>query len=60
MSVSNGAIESIEVGELDRRTTIDAGGLIVAHGFIDLHSHGHDRDNYEVQALDGVMTRLEI
>ena len=33
---------------------------MVAPGFIDLHSHGQDDENYRVQALDGVTTVLEL
>ena len=60
VGVSDGAIESIGSEELRGRTAIDARGLVVAPGFIDLHSHGHDLENYEVQALDGVTTTLEL
>ena len=41
------------------RTTIDATGLIVAPGFIDLHSHGQFVPNNWVQAFDGVTTVIE-
>ena len=34
--------------------------LVVAPGFIDLHSHGQDAENYDVQARDGVTTALEL
>ena len=60
VGVSKGVIESIEVEKLNGRSTIDAGGLVVAPGFIDLHSHGHDKESYEIQALDGVTTTLEL
>lgn len=39
---------------------IDAAGLVVAPGFIDLHQHGHDEDSYRLKALDGVTTALEM
>src|SRR5437867_6803606 len=40
--------------------TIEAKGLVVAPGFIDLHEHGQEPRNYEFQAHDGVTTSLEL
>ena len=34
--------------------------MVVAPGFIDLHSHGQDHENYVIQARDGVTTALEL
>lgn len=42
------------------RDTVDVRGLVVAPGFIDLHSHGQDSVNYEFLARDGVTTALEM
>ena len=42
------------------RKSIDARGLVVAPGFIDLHSHGQDAENYRYKAMDGVTTALEL
>ncbi len=42
----------------DRR--IDATGLVVAPGFIDLHSHAQTINGARLQALDGVTTALEL
>lgn len=42
------------------RDTVDVRGLVVAPGFIDLHSHGQDSINYEFLARDGVTTALEL
>ncbi|MDB4876691.1 MAG: dihydroorotase [Gemmatimonadetes bacterium] len=42
------------------RDTVNARGLVVAPGFIDLHSHGQDAVNYGFLARDGVTTALEL
>jgi N-acyl-D-aspartate/D-glutamate deacylase len=39
---------------------VDASGLVVAPGFIDLHSHGQTPENYRYKAMDGVTTALEL
>lgn len=39
---------------------IDAAGLIVAPGFIDLHAHGQSIPADRMQAFDGVTTALEL
>ncbi len=39
---------------------IDAAGLVLAPGFIDLHAHGQSETAHEYQARDGVTTALEL
>jgi len=60
IGVSAGKIQSISSAPLQGRTAIDATGLVVAPGFIDLHSHGQDSENYRYKAMDGVTTALEM
>jgi len=60
LAISNGKIQAISTSPLDGRATIDATGLVVAPGFIDLHSHGQDAENYRYKAMDGVTTALEM
>ena len=53
----------VAVGEIappDDCDTVDVRGLVVAPGFIDLHSHGQDSINYRYLARDGVTTALEL
>src|SRR6266571_1642834 len=45
---------------MDPASTIDARGLVVAPGFIDLHAHGQTPETYRFYALDGVTTALEL
>ena len=60
VGIRNGKIAAISVRPLRGRTMIDAKGLVVAPGFIDLHSHGQDDENYRYKARDGVTTALEM
>ena len=55
-----GKVAAISAEALRGRRTIDAKGLVVAPGFIDLHEHGQAPKNYEFQAHDGVTTSLEL
>ncbi len=60
LGISNGSIKTISSNTLRGRTVIDARGLVVAPGFIDLHQHGQDEENYRFKAMDGVTTALEL
>src|SRR5205085_10059598 len=53
-------IASISASPLKGRTVVDVKGLVVAPGFIDLHSHGQTPENYGFKARDGVTTALEL
>lgn len=60
VGISGGIIRRITREPLEGRTVIDAAGLVVAPGFIDLHQHGQDLDNYRVKVADGVTTALDL
>lgn len=53
-------IVSISKNPLRAATVIDATGLVISPGFIDLHSHGQTPENYRYKARDGVTTALEM
>lgn len=53
-------IEAISGTPLHGKTEVDVHGLVVSPGFIDLHSHGQDDENYHYKAHDGVTTALEL
>src|SRR5712664_2614551 len=60
VGIKGGRIASVTTGVPAARDTIDVRGLVVAPGFIDLHSHGQDSINYRYSAHDGVTTALEL
>jgi N-acyl-D-aspartate/D-glutamate deacylase len=60
VGISGGTIKAITTARLSGRTVIDAKGLVVSPGFIDLHQHGQNEENYRFKAMDGVTTALEL
>ncbi len=58
--IEDGRIADISESVPDADRTIDAKGLVVAPGFIDLHAHGQDLPSNRFQAADGVTTALEL
>jgi N-acyl-D-aspartate/D-glutamate deacylase len=60
VGIRDGKIVEISEKNLEGKETINARGLVVAPGFIDLHEHGQEARNYEFQAHDGVTTSLEL
>src|SRR5260370_11112141 len=60
LGIRGGKIALISSEALQGRQTIEAKGLVVAPGFIDLHQHGQDAENYAAKAADGVTTALEL
>src|SRR6266480_1335909 len=60
IGLSGGRIAVITTEAIRGRDTVDAKGLVVAPGFIDLHAHGQTPETYRFYALDGVTTALEL
>jgi N-acyl-D-aspartate/D-glutamate deacylase len=60
VGIRGGKIAAIAEGALSGRQQLDAAGLVVAPGFIDLHSHQQTDETYRCQVLDGVTTAFEL
>src|SRR6476620_242081 len=60
IGIRGGVIEAITVESLQATRTIDASGLVVAPGFIELFQHAHDPESYRLNALDGVTSSLDL
>src|ERR1017187_6743951 len=60
IGIRDGKIAAVSSTPLTARAVIDAKGLVVTPGFIDLHSHGQTAENYRFKARDCVTTALEL
>lgn len=60
IGIVKGTVQAVTADTLQGRATIDASGLVVSPGFIDLHEHAHEQENYRFQVMDGVTTALEL
>lgn len=60
VGIRGGTIAAVSEKKLDGERVVDATGLVVAPGFIDLHAHGQSAKANEFQAMDGVTTALEL
>jgi N-acyl-D-aspartate/D-glutamate deacylase len=60
IGVRRGTIESVSETALQGARTIDASGLVVAPGFIDLHEHGQQEESYGMMVRDGVTSAFEL
>ena len=59
LKVEDGKVTAVGPGLTGDRT-LDATGLIVGPGFVDLHSHVHTIAGQRLQAMDGVTTALDL
>jgi len=60
VAVLDGKIVALGTGLGGADRVIDATGLVVAPGFIDLHAHGQSIPADRMQAFDGVTTSLDL
>ena len=60
VGIAGRKIAALSAAPLRGRVEVDATGLVVTPGFIDLHSHGQTPENYRYKAMDGVTTALEL
>lgn len=60
VGIQGDKIVVVTTESIKARRTIDATGLVVSPGFIDMHAHGQTIPASRMQALDGVTTGLEL
>lgn len=60
LGIQGGVIRVVSEAPLDGRRVIDATGLVVSPGFIDLHWHGVKPASHLHQAMDGVTASFEL
>lgn len=60
VGIDGSTITAISNKPLKGRKTIDARGLVVTPGLIDLTARGQDIENDRLQAMDGVTTKLQM
>jgi N-acyl-D-aspartate/D-glutamate deacylase len=60
VAISNGVIQQITTQPVAAKKNIDASGLVVAPGFIDIHSHTPTLLGQHLNLLDGITTQLDL
>nr|MCW1959446.1 amidohydrolase family protein [Mycobacterium sp.] len=60
VGIRDGRIAAISDADLSGEEVLDGRGLVVAPGFIDLHSHTQSLPGDRIQGSDGVTTALEL
>ncbi|MBC3765618.1 amidohydrolase family protein [Neptunicella marina] len=58
--IANGKIVAVTEQNVPAKQVIDASGLVVSPGFIDMHAHGQSLLSGRIKALDGITTALEL
>lgn len=59
VGISAGQIAAVSEATLRGSTTLDVGGLVVAPGFVNIHSHSFTPLGQEFELRDGVTTAIE-
>lgn len=60
VAIKGGKVVKITRKPVAAKRIINASGLVVAPGFVDLHAHDHDMMTHRLHARDGVTTALEL
>ena len=60
IGIKGGSIAVISEKPLQAKNIIDASGLVVAPGFIDVHSHSPTLLGQQANLLDGITTQLDL
>ena len=60
IGVRDGRIEAVTEDAIAGTSTIDASGLVVTAGFIDLHEHAQNEQAYGLTVADGVTSTFEL
>ncbi|NGZ14659.1 amidohydrolase family protein [Vibrio aestuarianus] len=60
VGIKGDRIAAVSTDKLEGTKVIDATGLVVAPGFVDIHAHGQQLPAARAQAFDGVTTALEM
>ena len=60
VGIAGGRIAAISDRPLKGTRVVDATGLVIAPGFIDLHEHGQQEESYRMMVRDGVTSAVEL
>src|SRR5438477_6954058 len=60
VGINGKKIVAISTHALRGKVEVDATGLVISPGFIDLHQHSQTPEAYRFKAMDGVTTALEL